>query len=477
MKDLKTILKKRDLVGKKIKHGSIVRINGLIIDVEFIGHTPSIRNNIYIIKNKKKYVFEIAQHLGDNLYRCFAFKNTTGLCRGDLVIDSGEPMKISVGKTMLGRVIDTIGAPLDGQDQYSEKEQKSIYGEKIDFEDISLNIEILETGIKAIDLFTPYIKGGKIGFLGGAGVGKTVVITELMHNIAKMHDGYSVFVGAGERIREGQELFEEMKSSGIINEKESRVSIVLGQMNEAPGMRNRVIHTGLTIAEDFVNQGKDVLLFVDNIFRFVQAGTEISTLIGRTPSTMGYQPTLATEVGEIQDRMVSRKNGSITSVQAIYVPADNMQDLAVTTIFSHLDSKVVLSRNKSSAGYFPAFDPLQSSSKMIDENIIGLRHYNLAVKAKALLQEYEELKNIVAIFGDHDLSPAQKTVVNRAMILQNFLTQPMFAAYKATGRKGVFVSLDDTLNVVDNILLGKYDNISPTVFYMIGGEADIKEEV
>lgn len=461
----------------KLHNGRIIRINGLIIDVEFLNHCPKIRNALFLIKNRTKIVMEVAQHLGDNIFRCFSFQSTTGLKRHEIVFDSGEPLKTAVGKGVLGRVIDTLGNNLDGLDEYNCSNLKSIYKTSPAFYNLSIKTEILETGIKALDLFTPYLKGGKIGFFGGAGVGKTVLITELIHNIAMKHSGYSVFVGSGERIREGQELYQSMIDSEIIDLEgdKSKVTIVLGQMNEPPGTRNRVVHTGLTIAEEFANEGKDILLFIDNVFRFIQSGAEISTLLGRTPSTMGYQPTLATDVGEIQDRIASTKNGSITSIQAIYVPADDFNDPSCATIFGHLDSKVVLSRKKVSVGIFPAIDPLMSNSRGISIEIIGQRHYDLANNSKALLQEYEELKNIVAIFGDHELSNEQKTSVKRALILENFLSQPMFTSSKFTGKNGKFVTLNDTLNVVENILKGDYDKISPVKFYMIGGLEDIVE--
>lgn len=477
---MKNILEK--IKGKKalkLKNGRIIQISGLVIDVEFIGHCPKILNCLYILKNREKIIMEVMQHLGGNVFRCVSMKSTRGLQRGDVIFDTELPMQIGVGESVLGRVINPLGEALDGLDDYEYKQENSIHKSAPNFNDLSTEVSTLETGIKVLDLFTPYMRGGKIGFFGGAGVGKTVLITELIHNIAMAHSGYSVFVGAGERIREGLELYESMIHSEVIDLEgnNSKVAMILGQMCEPPGQRNRVVHAGLTIAEFFAQQGKDILLFIDNVFRFVQAGAEISTLLGRTPSVLGYQPTLATEIGEIQDRIASTKNGSITSVQAIYVPADDLTDPAPATIFNHLDSQVVLDRKIAASGIFPAVDPIGSSSRELSTNSVGERHYNLSNNCKKLLQEYQDLKSIIAIFGDQELSEDQKTTVKKARILQNFLSQPMFTAEKFTGIKGKFVKLSETLDGVERILNDEFNHIFPSAFYMIGGvdEAKIKE--
>ena len=475
------IEKMRAKLGKKNelgKHGKIIGISGLVVDVEF-EHSPKILDAVYLIKNKKKIVMEVSQYLGSSIFRCVSMNSTRGFKRGDIVFDTESPIKIGVGNGTLGRVINPLGEPLDGRDEYGFEREDIIHKKPPAFTELSNNVAILETGIKVLDLFAPYVKGGKIGFFGGAGVGKTVLITELIHNIAMKHDGYSVFIGAGERIREGLELYESMIDSSVIDLEgnNSRVSMVLGQMSESPGQRNRVVHSGLTIAEKFLEEGKDVLLFVDNIFRFVQAGSEISTLLGRTPSVLGYQPTLIKEIGEIQDRIVSTKTGSITSIQAIFIPADDMTDPAPAATFNHLSGQVLLDRSIAATGIFPAVNPLLSNSKELTPKNLGQRHYDLANSAKKLLQEYQELKNIIAIFGDQELSQEQKTVVKRARILQNFLSQPMFTAAKFTGKEGKYVKLSETLEGVEKILSGEYDEFSTTSFYMIGKITEANEKL
>ncbi|MFN9113592.1 MAG: F0F1 ATP synthase subunit beta [Bacteroidota bacterium] len=472
------ILEKVSKIGKKklvkFKTGKIVNISELIVDVEFTDHTPKILNCLYIMKGGDKITLEVAQHLNGNIFRCIAMKATKGLKRNDVVFDTESSLKIPIGKGLLGRVINPLGEILDGLDEYNYEEECEIYKKPPAFSKISTETTILETGIKVLDLFTPYTKGGKIGFFGGAGVGKTVLINELIYNIAVAHDGLSVFVGAGERIREGLDLYESMKESQVINlEGESKVVMVLGQMCEVPFQRNRCVLTGLSVAEYFANKGKDILLFIDNAFRFVQAGAEISTLLGRMPSILGYQPNLSTEIGEIQDRITSTNDGSITSIQAIYVPADDITDPAPSTIFEHLGSKLVLSRNIAAKGFFPAVDPLASSSRQLCPEIVGQEHYDIATNAKNVLQQYKNLESIIAIFGDHELSEDQKTIVKRARILQNFLTQPMFTAKAFSGKEGKFVKLSETLDGVKRILLGEFDEEFAGDFYMIG---DISEK-
>ncbi len=460
--------------------GKIIKIQGLVVDIEFskIEELPDIYNALTMLKNDKKYVFEVLQHLGSKIVRCVSMMSIAGLKRGDLVINTKNPLKAKVGNCVLGRVVDALCEPLDNRDEIDDRKNLPIHRAAPSYKNLSIITNILPTGIKAIDLFTPYTKGRKIGFFGGAGVGKTVIITELIRNIAVMHEGYSVFIGAGERVREGLDLYESMVDSGVIDLEgdDSKVAVVLGQMCEPPGQRNRVVHTGLTIAENFAeDQKKDVLLFIDNVFRFIQAGSEISTLLGRTSSSMGYQPTLLNEIGAVQDRIASTKNGSITSVQAVYVPADDFTDPAPVAIFKHLNCQVVLNRKIAASGIFPAIDPLMSSSNEFSPSIVGEEHYNIANKAKQILQEYEELKSIIAIFGTEDLSYEQKHLLKIAERLRNFLSQPMFTAEKFTGKPGKLVTIQQTIEGVSEILCGSLNHIDEHNFYMIGDISEAKK--
>lgn len=462
----------------KQQEGKIIQINGLVIDVEFQGNLPKILCAIYVSKNEKEFLLEVESHIGKNVVRCISIKNPIGLCRGDVVTSEGKQIEIPVGPTVKGRVLDTLGNPLDGLGAINAK-KRSIHKNAPAFTELSDRINIQETGVKVIDLFTPYVLGGKIGFFGGAGVGKTVLITELIHNVAIENKGYSVFIGSGERTREGLELYEAMLSSGVIKEQreESNTTILFGGMDKSPLERSRVVQAGLTVAEYFVEEEKkDVLLFIDNIFRFIQAGAEISTLMGKLPANVGYQATLASEIGQIQDRITCTKNGSITSIQAVYVPADDLSDPAPATVFGHLTSKVVLSRDIASAGIFPAIDPLLSSSQELSEKIVGEEHFNVASKAKKVIAEYKSLKGIIAIFGIEDLTNDQKIVINRARKIINFLSQPFFTAEKFTGRPGKFVPVKNTVKAVREILEGLYDHIHESKFYMIGDIDEAKNQ-
>lgn len=456
--------------------GRIIGINGLVVDIECDEEQlPKLLTQINLVKNSHRYVFEVSQHLGGNVMRCISITNTRGLSRNDLVEICAHGLKIPVGKAVLGRVLNVFGEALDGFEDPDTKKQP-IHKNPPEFRELSSKSEIMATGIKAVDLFTPYAKGGKIGFFGGAGVGKTVLISELINNIAQNHGGYSVFIGTGERIREGLDLYEDMKANGTIDLEngESKVALFYGEMSEPPGQRNRIVHAGLTVAEEFMNQGKDVLLFIDNIFRFVQAGSELSILLENMPSQMGYQSNLAYEIGAVQDRITSTKNGSITSIQAIFIPADDLTDPAPSILLSHFDGQIVLSRAMATRGIFPAIDILESASSRLDPNVVGELHYNGAMNARKLLQEYSELKSIISIFGEEDLSEEKKIIVNRSKKLENFLSQPMFVAEKFTGKKGKFVELNDTITVVNDIIAGVYDERSPLDFYMIGGSADLQ---
>jgi F-type H+-transporting ATPase subunit beta len=459
--------------------GNIISINGFVVDIEFKNQMPKILNEIFLVKNGLKYVFEVSQHLSPEIVRAMSINSTKGLQKGDTVSDAGKPIQAKVGMGVMGRVFDGLSNPLDFKDEYEGEFNRAIHQNPPKLSNLSTKTEILVTGIKIIDLLTPYMKGGKIGFFGGAGVGKTILINELIENIAKS-GGLSVFIGAGERIREGLDLYDSMVSSGVIDLEggSSKVAMFLGQMSESPGQRNRVVHTGLTNAEYFANDlKKDVLLFIDNIFRFIQAGCEISSLLGRTPSAAGYQSTLAKEVGEIQDRITSNSSGgSITSIQSVYVPADDLNDPAPSVLFEHLTTQVVLSRKIASSGIFPAIDPLESLSRELTVENVGERHYKIAIAAKTLLFEYSELKNIIAIFGDQELSDSQKVTVKRARILQNYFSQPLFVAAKFTGTPGQSVSLEITLSNVENIINGKYDNYSEYDFYMIGAAPDLNDQ-
>ena len=454
------------------KEGLITQVIGPVIDVEFkSGILPDIKDSIEIIvDDNNKIVAEVQQHLGENRIRSVAMSSTDGIKRGMKVINTGEPIKIPVGKNILGRILNVLGEPVDNAGAIETDTYLPIHRQSPTLVDQNTDIEILETGIKAIDLLQPYQKGGKIGLFGGAGVGKTVLIMELIHNIASEHSGVSVFGGVGERTREGNDLWNEMKESGVID----KVALIYGQMNEPPGARMRVGLSALTAAEYFRDYSKqDVLLFIDNIFRFVQAGSEVSALLGRMPSAVGYQPTLANEMGELQERITSTKDGSITSVQAIYVPADDLTDPAPATTFSHLDASTVLSRQIASLGIYPAVDPLASNSKVLDPLIIGEEHYNVARKVLEILQKYQELQDIIAILGMDELSEEDKETVNRARKIQKFLSQPFFVAEQFSGMQGRYVKLEDTIAGFKGIVEGQYDHIPEQAFYMAGTIEDV----
>ena len=447
--------------------GLITQIIGPVIDVEFQqGELPEIYSALNITTDDGKIIVaEVQQMLGSNRVRTVAMSSTDGLKRGMKVVNTGEPIKIPVGKPILGRILNVIGQPVDQMGEINTDTYLPIHRESPKLVDQNTNIEILETGIKAIDLIQPYQKGGKIGLFGGAGVGKTVLIMELIHNIASEHSGVSVFGGVGERTREGNDLWNEMKESGVID----KVALIYGQMNEPPGARMRVGLSALTAAEYFRDFSKqDVLLFIDNIFRFTQAGSEVSALLGRMPSAVGYQPTLATEMGELQERITSTKDGSITSVQAIYVPADDLTDPAPATTFSHLDASTVLSRQIASLGIYPAVDPLASNSRVLDPNIIGEEHYNVTKRVLEILQKYKELQDIIAILGMDELSDEDKLTVNRARKIQRFLSQPFFVAEQFSGISGKYVKLEDTIRGFKEIIEGKHDELPEQAFYMVG---------
>ena len=447
--------------------GLITQIIGPVIDVEFQqGELPEIYNALNITMDDGTVVVaEVQQMLGSNRVRTVAMSSTDGLKRGMKVVNTGEPIKVPVGKPILGRILNVIGQPVDEMGPIETNEYLPIHRESPKLVDQNTEIEILETGIKAIDLIQPYQKGGKIGLFGGAGVGKTVLIMELIHNIASEHSGVSVFGGVGERTREGNDLWNEMKESGVID----KVALIYGQMNEPPGARMRVGLSALTAAEYFRDFSKqDVLLFIDNIFRFTQAGSEVSALLGRMPSAVGYQPTLATEMGELQERITSTKDGSITSVQAIYVPADDLTDPAPATTFSHLDASTVLSRQIAQLGIYPAVDPLASNSRVLDPNIIGDEHYEVTRKVLEILQKYKELQDIIAILGMDELSDEDKETVNRARKIQRFLSQPFFVAEQFSGIPGKYVKLEDTIRGFKEIIEGKHDDLPEQAFYMVG---------
>jgi F-type H+/Na+-transporting ATPase subunit beta len=458
--------------------GKITQVIGAVVDVQFGGHLPKILNALTTDNNGRMLTLEVAQHLGENTVRAIAMDATEGLVRGQEVTDTDGPITVPVGDATLGRIINVVGEPIDEKGPIGELERRSIHAEAPDFAAQSTTSEILVTGIKVIDLLAPYAKGGKIGLFGGAGVGKTVLIQELINNIAKVHSGYSVFAGVGERTREGNDLYHEFIDSGVINKDDltkSKVALVYGQMNEPPGARMRVALSGLTIAEQFRDQsGTDVLFFVDNIFRFTQAGSEVSALLGRIPSAVGYQPTLATDMGAMQERITSTKNGSITSVQAIYVPADDLTDPAPATSFAHLDATTVLSRAISELGIYPAVDPLDSTSRLLDPAVVGEEHYGVATSVQRLLQRYKSLQDIIAILGMDELSEEDKLTVARARKLQRFLSQPFDVAKVFTGSDGVQVPLDETIASFKAVVAGEYDHLPEAAFYMVGG---IKEVV
>ena len=456
--------------------GKITQVVGAVLDVKYAeGKLPEINEAIEITrKDGSKLVIEVAQHLGDDIVRCIAMGPTDGLVRGMDAVATGAPISVPVGENTLGRIFNVLGEPIDEKPAPTDVEYEPIHRKAPAFEEQSTEAELLETGIKVIDLLCPYQKGGKIGLFGGAGVGKTVLIQELITNIATEHGGYSVFTGVGERTREGNDLYHEMQESGVIN----KTAMVFGQMNEPPGARMRVGLTGLTMAEYFRDKGgKDVLLFIDNIFRFTLAGSEVSALLGRMPSAVGYQPTLQTEMGALQERITSTKHGSITSVQAVYVPADDLTDPAPATTFAHLDAKVVLSRAITELGIYPAVDPLDSSSRMLDPNIVGEEHYNVARGVQEVLQKYKELQDIIAMLGMDELSEEDKLVVSRARKIQRFLSQPFFVATQFTGFEGRYVPINETIQGFKEILEGKHDDIPEGYFLNAGNIDDVLARV
>lgn len=445
--------------------GIIKRIIGPVVDVIFEGEVPDIYSALTVNNNGKIIVLEVEQHIGENTVRAVAMDSTDGLSRGMEVTNTEKPISVPVGGVTLGRMFNVLGEPIDGLPLKEGNKNLPIHRKAPDYVSQSTKIEILETGIKVIDLICPVLKGGKVGLFGGAGVGKTVVIQELIHNIASKHGGYSVFAGVGERTREGNDLYHEMKESGVL----PKLAMVFGQMNEPPGARLRVALSGLTMAEYFRDvENKDVLFFIDNIFRFTQAGSEVSALLGRIPSAVGYQPTLATEMGILQERITSTDKGSVTSVQAVYVPADDLTDPAPATTFSHLDSTVVLNRSLTELGIYPAVDPLDSSSTILDPNIVGKDHYEVAREVQRVLQRYKDLQDIIAILGMEELSDSDKELVSRARKIQKFLSQPFFVAEQFTGRKGEYVPLTETIRSFKEILEGKHDDKSENDFYMKG---------
>jgi F-type H+-transporting ATPase subunit beta len=470
-------LENKELKMKEVteKQGRITQIISAVVDVRFDDGTrlPNILNALECENNGSRLVLEVAQHIGDSSVRCIAMDSTDGLVRGTLVRDTGKPIQVPVGKGTLGRIMNVIGEPVDEMGKIKSEEFSSIYKDAPRFEDQSTERSILVTGIKVVDLLAPYAKGGKIGLFGGAGVGKTVIIMELINNVAKAHGGYTAFAGVGERTREGNDLYHEMIDSGVINKddlEKSKVALVYGQMNEPPGARARVALTGLTIAEYFrdLDGGQDVLFFIDNIFRFTQAGSEVSATLGRIPSAVGYQPTLATDMGALQERITSTKRGSITSVQAIYVPADDLTDPAPATSFTHLDATTVLSRQIAELGIYPAVDPLDSNSQILDPDIVGEEHYSIAREVQKILQTYKSLQDIIAILGMDELSEEDKLIVTRARKIQRFLSQPFHVAEVFTGIKGKFVNLSDTIAGFKGLVEGKYDHLPEAAFYMVG---------
>ena len=453
--------------------GKITQVIGAVVDVQFEDELPPILNALNTDNNGKNLVLEVAQHLGENTVRTIAMDATEGLVRGQEVVDTNGPISVPVGNATLGRILNVVGEPVDEQGPVNADETRAIHQPAPEFAEQSTESEVLVTGIKVIDLLAPYAKGGKIGLFGGAGVGKTVLIMELINNIAKVHSGFSVFAGVGERTREGNDLYHEMIESNVIkpdNLEESQVALVYGQMNEPPGARARVALTGLTLAEQFRDQsGTDVLFFVDNIFRFTQAGSEVSALLGRIPSAVGYQPTLATDMGAMQERITSTKNGSITSIQAVYVPADDLTDPAPATTFAHLDATTVLNRAISELGIYPAVDPLDSSSRLMDPSVVGEEHYKVAFEVQGILQRYKSLQDIIAILGMDELSEEDKLTVARARKIQRFLSQPFDVAKVFTGSDGVQVSLEDTISSFKAVVAGEYDHLPEAAFYMVGG--------
>lgn len=446
--------------------GKVIQVIGPVLDIRFsAGNLPNLLNAIEIDNHGKRLVAEVSQHIGDDSVRCISMSSTDGLVRGDIAIDTGAPISVPVGKATLGRLFNVLGETIDNKGQLEEVEKDPIHRDPPKFEDQQPATEMFETGIKVIDLIAPYSKGGKIGLFGGAGVGKTVLIQELINNIAKEHGGLSVFAGVGERTREGNDLYNEMIESGVID----NTALVFGQMNEPPGARMRVGLTGLTMAEYFRDKQKqDVLLFIDNIFRFTQAGSEVSALLGRMPSAVGYQPTLATEMGLLQERITSTKEGSVTSVQAVYVPADDLTDPAPATTFAHLDATTVLSRSISELGIYPAVDPLDSSSRILTEEVVGIKHYEVARRVQETLQKYRSLQDIIAILGMDELSEDDKITVARARRIQRFLSQPFSVAEQFTGIEGKYVPVEETIRGFEEILDGKHDNLPEAAFLFVG---------
>jgi len=459
--------------------GKVIQILGPVVDVEFEGDKiPTINEALYtefeVEGEKKKLVLEVAAQIGDNIVRTIAMDLTDGLVRGAKVIATGAPISVPVGEVVLGRIFNVIGDVIDGGDPIpADAPRWSIHRDAPPFEEQSTKMEIFETGIKVVDLLCPYMKGGKTGLFGGAGVGKTVIIMELIHNVAYKHSGYSVFAGVGERTREGNDLYHEMKESGVLD----KVALCYGQMNEPPGCRNRVAMTGLTMAEYFRDEeNRDVLMFIDNIFRFAQAGAEMSALLGRIPSAVGYQPTLATEMGKLQERITSTKKGSITSIQAVYVPADDLTDPAPASVFAHLDATTVLNRKIAEKGIYPAVDPLDSTSRILDPQIVGEEHYKVARGVQEVLQKYKDLQDIIAILGMDELSEEDKLTVERARKIEKFLSQPFFVAKVFTGADGRYVELDKTIAGFKEILEGKVDDLPENAFYMVGDLDEAKEK-
>ncbi len=454
--------------------GTIVQVVGPVLDIKFAdGHLPNLNNAIHIEHNGKTMTAEVAQHIGDNVVRCIAMSSTDGLVRGTEAIDTDGPIKVPVGKETLGRIFNLLGEAVDNKPTPDTEEHWPIHRPAPSYEEQESTTEILETGIKVVDLIAPYAKGGKIGLFGGAGVGKTVLIMELINNVAKQHGGISVFAGVGERTREGNDLYNEMCESGVIN----KTALVYGQMNEPPGARMRVALSGLTMAEYFRDkEGQDVLLFIDNIFRFTQAGSEVSALLGRMPSAVGYQPTLATEMGALQERITSTKKGSITSVQAVYVPADDLTDPAPATTFAHLDATTVLSRSIASLGIYPAVDPLESTSRILSPDVVGQEHYQVAREVQRILQRYKELQDIIAIMGMDELSEEDKLTVARARKMQRFLSQPFEVAEQFTGYEGKYVPLKETIRGFKEIIEGKHDSIPESAFLFAGTIDDVVEK-
>ena len=458
-------------------NGVISQIMGPVVDVDFDGYLPQINEAIevnYEVEGKAtRLVLEVAAHLGDNRVRTIAMDMSEGLTRGITAVAQGGPIKVPVGKEVLGRIFNVIGDVIDEGEGVTPTDTWSIHRDPPSFEDQSTKSEIFETGIKVVDLLAPYAKGGKVGLFGGAGVGKTVIIMELIHNVAFKHSGYSVFAGVGERTREGNDLYNEMKDSNVLD----KVALCYGQMSEPPGARNRIALTGLTMAEYFRDEmGLDVLMFIDNIFRFSQSGAEMSALLGRIPSAVGYQPTLASEMGQFQERITSTKKGSITSVQAVYVPADDLTDPAPAAVFAHLDATTVLNRSIAEKGIYPAVDPLDSSSRMLDPQIIGQDHYEVARGVQSVLQKYKDLQDIIAILGMDELSEEDKVTVDRARKIERFLSQPFFVAEVFTGSPGKYVSLEESITGFKGILDGKYDDIPEAAFYMAGGIEEVLEK-